>query len=206
MPPPQNVGRFFRHSDLTDEYFFKMYQIYIEYVRHENDLMNQRTTWSMTVQGGLLVILVYLLQKFFDINPALADSAAPLRDEHRQLFNLLIVVFWIIVCGLGLAVSSFSQRSINAAIAAQRELNLIWKVNFLERAEALKFPRLMGGGSVLADDHGGLLARSLPPILVGVWIIFFLFAVLGLVSLWSNIPYMIAEKIHTVTVQHDNTE
>ena len=63
-PTPPQVG-------LDQPSTLQIYDRYIEYVRHENELIHQRTTLVVTTQGGFLLLLSYTLQRYVDLITAL---------------------------------------------------------------------------------------------------------------------------------------
>lgn len=173
------------HNGLSEDQFLSMFKVYIEYTRHENELIHHRTTWLVTTQGGFILILAFLIQKYFEVvinllkivpNPENASQLVINSDQRATLS--LFIVFWIIICIVGFATSLSARRSIDAAIRAQTSIREKWDRLFLARADLVGLPHLMGGGSEIADKNGAHFARRLPQILLTVWIIFLILAVL----------------------------
>ncbi len=161
------------HRELTDDEFLDMYRIYIDYIRHENDLLNQRTTWFMTAQAALILVASYLLQKYLEVFGGFFKDKS-FSDLNYELKNMvvLLVLFWAVVCLLGIVTAASASRSIKAAVKAQQCLEERWAEKFLVRADELGLPRLMGGGDREAGGKGGYFAEKLPPLLIGAWILF----------------------------------
>ncbi len=119
-------------------------------MRHENDLVHQRTTWLVTLQAGLVVVLSYLTQKYFDFFIAVVKKSPTdfltLSDLH--LSSTAFLVFWAIVCIVGIVSSIFAWISIKAAVRAQYQVNERWKCKFQTRAQWMGFPDLSGGAVI----------------------------------------------------------
>jgi hypothetical protein len=175
------------HDQLDDADMFLMYKAYIEYMRHENDLVHQRTTWLVTLQAGLVVVLSYLTQKYFDFFIAVVKKSPTdfltLSDLH--LSSTAFLVFWAIVCIVGIVSSIFAWISIKAAVRAQYQVNERWKCKFQTRAQWMGFPDLSGGGSDRASHDGWAFATFLPFFLVIMWILFLCLDIIFWRSLWS---------------------
>lgn len=160
----------------TDDRVVEMYRLYIDYVRHENDLLHQRVTWFTTMQAALILVACYLMQRYFD-SVWIAAKAAAAFDPKQQGLLLQLTLFWSFTCGLGVLSAWTARTSITAALEAQDCLCDRWAARFLTVSERIGLPPLMGGGSPRARSNGGSFAKNLPTVLGVCWLAFL---VLGL--------------------------
>ena len=151
-----------------------MYKIHIEYIRHENELLHQRVTWFVAIQGGALAALSFSMQKYFESFlkfSAMPDVGALSVDERVSQFLVWaqFVGYWMLICWLGWVAARKAKISIKAALQAQKRVELNWARRFLDRADVVGFPALMGGGEDQASADGGAYAKHLPGIFTWIW-------------------------------------
>lgn len=164
----------------------RAYDRFRDYVVHEDDLINQRTTWMITVQSFIVATFGFGVQKKLEVASGLAtlrlfcssekvDQLKSIPIATGQLDTLLYGL-----CLLGGVIAYFTLRSVNAAASAIEHLKADWDRAVREflrsgRGDELKFlPGLTGGGSSLAASEGFQLPTWLPLIFVWGWVVAFL--------------------------------
>lgn len=119
-----------------------LYQVYADYVRHENDLLNHRTTWFVAIETVLVAGAAYLLLRYFESAIALVLG----RPDEKLPHIIEFIIAGLALCGFGLVAALAARRSIKAAIASQCALDATWRrliADGLRGADNL--PDLMGG-------------------------------------------------------------
>ena len=176
----------------------KLYDLFRGYLQHEDDLINSRLTWSLTVHGFLFASYGILLGKIADVFIGLpqAGANAPL-GEHiiAALFALQALVAM-----LGVLIGFSSWRAIIASHNAIQHLVTIAHSEGrpLEIVAgkgpgppgSILLPRIIGGGAKILppgegkQDHTGG-ARSyylwLPALIMLMW------SVLAVISVGSGV-------------------
>lgn len=143
----------------------ELYGIYIDYIRHENELLNHRTTWFLAIETVLIAAAGYLLLTYFE---SVVSHVAGDADEslaHIAEFFLA----GIVLCAFGLITAQGAGRSIKAALDAQDSLVDHWNRLKLPKAEVNRLPDLMGGKSLKAKLDGGHLADLLVKAAKAFW-------------------------------------
>lgn len=94
-----------------------------DYVQHEDDLINSRLTWSLTIHGFLFATLGILAGKAVDVLIELHKTSTP----PQQLKNVVVglIMLGLIVAVIGALVGYFSRQAIVAAHNAIQHLNAI---------------------------------------------------------------------------------
>jgi hypothetical protein len=144
------------------DHLTELYKVYRDYMKHEDDLLNQRTTWLLVIQGFLFATLAVLGEWVSPKDP-LSDL---LRTERLYLIYVLVGV------GIFIAVAAFI--SILAANEAIDSLQEKWEKELREhyRAEDWDlFPEIAGGGHKKAKARGKTPALAIPCIVSLAWII-----------------------------------
>ena len=187
------------HADLRDCSFsihpndthlpgvLSYYETLRSYIQHEDDLINSRLTWSLTVHGFLFAIYGILLGKIADMLLELHKWAelhqADLPKTHASPHQLELIVVYLAAVQLPIALFGVfvGMQSSQAIYGAHRALvhlesiahQGIFKLNptgHVPPAEAVLLPKIVSGG---AADHGG--PRSyylyLPVVTMCVWLL-----------------------------------
>ena len=139
------------------------YQIFRDYLQHEDDLIHQRVSWNWAVQAFLFAAYVATL-KF----GAPQEHGAP---QDRQLLNILTRY---VIPLLGIIVSLFSFCGTKAAHLAITQLENDWNRcrELYGRVEERTFlPDLTGGGSKPARRYGIWATVYLPLATAGAWLL-----------------------------------
>jgi hypothetical protein len=131
-----------------------LYRIFRDYLQHEDNLINSRLTWSLTVHGFLFACYGILLGKLAD------DFAALQASAHSQLQEHIIVAlfcFQLPIALLGVFVGFSSWRAIKASHYAIRHLVAIahhegqpLKIDTCVATvpdKAMLLPRIIAGGA-----------------------------------------------------------
>jgi hypothetical protein len=173
---------------------FKLYEIFRGYLEHEDNLINSRLTWSLTVHGFLFASYGILLGKIADEFSGLASTGThPLLAEHiiAALFALQALV-----AILGVVIGFSSWRAIIASHNAIQHLVTIAHshgrlLEILGRTETFLpgstlLPRIIGGGAKILppserNQDYTVGARSyylwLPALIMWMWAVLFVISV-----------------------------
>jgi ketosteroid isomerase-like protein len=155
-------------SQLAGIDWIQLYGVYRDYLKHEDELINRRLSWNLTLQGFLFAAYGLVITK--------ADEL----KGHLGLLRYLLPM-------LGVAVSSMSLIGIYAAQDAIKGLNSWWG-NITEcvkdSPDILPFPGLTGGGRDTANRLGKF-AHYIPIPILGVWVLILLITFLD--YLWQLI-------------------
>lgn len=153
-----------------------MYQVFIDYVRHENDLINHRTTWFLAIQGLTSAGAGFLLNGSASIyvHSLLAPNLALNMGAAKFL------LMWLLVAMAGILSAAAARRSIDAALHALDTLDAHWCAH-AHPDIAAHFPAMMGGMTTPKSNFGGSFAIDLPSIALTVWRLLVLVPVLALV-------------------------
>jgi len=171
-------------------------QLYAElrdYVKHEDSLINHRTTWLMTVQAFLIATFGFSYQKRFEVlsHARLENAVASLSDLIWQ-FD----VFLIILSVVGIGTSATARRSVTAAVEAIESVDECW--NKLKASGGWRrscdeepmlsyLPDITGGGNKAASRKGIGLSADLPLFFLILWIGFCALSLAILATDWVEL-------------------
>src|ERR1700683_324232 len=147
-----------------------LYQIYRDYAKREDNLVNWRLSWNLAAQGLLLAAFGLTIQKLFDA----CESNSPVGFK-LGLLKILVLALPVV----GFLISTSSALGVLAASLALKELQRKWREDIGAQFRAAdagawgQLPGLTGGGSPSAHALGMIPAFTLPWIFSLVW--FFLF-------------------------------
>lgn len=133
----------------------ELYAICIEYIRHENELMHQRTTWFLAIQSLLGAAIGYIFKEYY---VSFADYLSGRPDMMRP--PALSLTMWLACCVVGTLTGINAFISIRAAQKAQDRVEDLWKGSF-DSSVLDCFPDMMGGKNSTDNKKGGRLARVL---------------------------------------------
>jgi hypothetical protein len=179
-PSKEDIARYSVIPDVTAEHL-ALYAAFREYVKHEDDLINNRLNWNFTVQGFLFAAFSFSIQKMAELQsgPLFAKGPPAIQNNVRASIRDLAVVNFL-VGAMGLLVSAFVCIAVLAAQAALRELERKWIEGHQEYGERPPFkldthgphlPGLIGAGSSWAHRLGHWAPVSLPFWLAVTWTI-----------------------------------
>jgi hypothetical protein len=145
------------NEPMTEAELTARYLIYIDYIRHENELLNYRTTWFLAIETVIIAGAGYLLLNYFE------SIAFHLYRQPDSPFPhvLEFMIAWGTLCCFGMIAARSAARSIKAALAAQETLTNHWIALTSGEALVSNLPDLMGGKSLSARDDGGYFAERL---------------------------------------------
>jgi hypothetical protein len=146
-PPPQQptIGADFDEG-------IKTYEFFRDYVKHEDNLINQRLTWLLTIHGFLYATCGFTLQKKYEIaekiasdyvaHPALlcpivdyAHKCAQLQVKYFSMDNLgftsiEVDLFLFFLAAVGFIISILALISINAAKNAANSIRGLFEYQY----------------------------------------------------------------------------
>jgi hypothetical protein len=141
------------------EELLSLYYLYRDYMKHEDDLINQRSSWHLLLQG-------FLFATFGVLGEWQAEGGAGFLHSQR---------YWILygIIGTGLLISLFATSSILAADAAINKLHRCWddlpnKLLIPQEFWEL-LPGIAGAGSKHAKRWGKTPAIAIPIIIALAW-------------------------------------
>ena len=144
------------------------WDIYRDYMKHEDDLLNQRTTWHLVVQGLLFTALGVALQR--KVDPGATDIFYTL---HQWMVYIL--------AALAISIAALAFGGVWAAHSAIEQLCKEWKEDVLPQyhLHLPKLPGLAGAGLIKAAEWGKRPSLFLPPLIAGAWIVICLLTIWG---------------------------
>jgi hypothetical protein len=152
---PSGTGKRFSAANLR-----RHYAIYRDYIKHEDDLLNQRSTWHLLIQGFLFATLGVVGEWTF------AKDAPNYLATQRE--NLIYVL-----AGVGISVAAAAFLSILAANNAIDQLQKDWDTirSKFNIEDAALLPEIAGGGHPTAKSHGKLPAVCITVVVAVSWVV-----------------------------------
>lgn len=166
-----------------------------DYVKHEDNLINQRLTWNITIQAFAVTTYGFSIQKKIEVYGKIFEgcklpiaqqtlqecAAQPLIAQLGKIDQFLIGL----ACS-GILMNIVALLGIQAAHQAIGNLNSLWNAwdqqnNKGKTVSRSGLPGLTGGGIDVATQSGKRTSTNLPYLLIFMW----LFAVFFSVSLSS---------------------
>jgi hypothetical protein len=147
----------------------KHYQIFREYVEHEDALVNNRVLWNINIQGFLFAAYGFSVQ-------ALAQDFLNFGRKMSAVEPLIILVVMLPI--VGISVSYFSLKGVKAAQKAISDLKAQWDEvvkKLYAASDPDLLPCLIGGGkpsepsTVQKHNWGFLAPKGIPIICIIVW-------------------------------------
>jgi hypothetical protein len=169
-----------------DKRIEELYLLYRDYIKHENVLINYRTTWLITIQAFLITTFGFSYQKRFEVISSI------IRDENNKIIdiqgNLPILqdtlhqygLFIIFLSVIGIATSFFAFLSINAAIRSIKAVRDKWHhisgyISSINYTIIGHLPTITGGGDKFAYQNGKKISQFLPIFFILFWFMVALF-------------------------------
>lgn len=181
------------------------YEAFRSYARHEDNLINNRMTWMLTIHGFLYASYGFTLQKKLEILEKLKPrfviwgeaTNLPLHEYplpfRQTLFE--IEAFLGLIAVIGFLISLYAWLSVRAAKSAIVTLKRTYEKEhlgfpddperkFIELNDRPKLvlPPLAGGGEKYAHEVGHSASMTIPLFLMGSWTIAFVGTVFFVVS------------------------
>ena len=143
----------------------ELYSTIRTYVVHEDDLINQRTTWFTTLQNFTLVTFGLVYAKIFDTATGVVEHNYHLSNtySHFKYFLFVLASFGFVVSLLQFLAVSAAQRSISA-------LEKRWDTYCFRKPKGLLLPPMTGGGDRPATTWGHRLPKFLPWFCTIAWL------------------------------------
>jgi len=137
----------------------RIYDLYRDYVKHEDELINRRLSWNLTLQGFLFATYGVSFQ-------VLGNSAA--SDELKRHIKLLACALPVI----GGSVAILALLSILAAQASIDELKIRWAypAGHIREDVLEMLPGLTGAGRRFANRWGKIPQVGIPCVMIAAWI------------------------------------
>lgn len=147
------------------------YRIFRSYIEHEDNLINNRVTWNLAVQGFLFATYGFSLQNLAEVE-ANPNFAAQIKLSH-SVMQLKILVLAIPLVGFALSLGVFF--AVRAAQIALKKLREDCKTEVLDKAhEASCYLPLPGGaGKPWAIRLGFVPPFAIPLVFALAWAILF---------------------------------
>lgn len=161
-------------KNFPSEQLDKLFILYRDYLKHEDVLINYRTTWLVSVQSFLIATFGFSYQKKFEVlAQAIEKSAVAKLEISIYLYDFFMVLLIVI----GVFTSVAAMRSVSAAVLAINELKEKWEAIIKYYPPLYHLPNITGGGNTTASAIGAGLALRLPRGFLISWtvILFFTF-------------------------------
>jgi hypothetical protein len=128
--------------------YIELYNLYRDYLKHEDGLINWRTSWFLVVQAVVL------------------GAYATLRIKSNLLYHTILAL-----ASVGFFSCALHVISILAAVLAIRALRAKWEmlIHVLDE-DAKLLPGITSGGRRTRNTGGHLLAVMLPAIFGSLWL------------------------------------
>jgi hypothetical protein len=126
------------------EHNVKIYELLRDYIKQEDNLINQRLTWILTIHGFLYATYGLTIHKNLEIA---AKMAADLTDDKNRRVaaylngSILCTTLWemhlflILISLIGFFISYFGARSINAAYESATQVRDVLEKEFSTRTD-----------------------------------------------------------------------
>lgn len=162
--------------------YLAFYATFRDYAKHEDNLVNNRLTWILTIHGFLYATYGFTLQKELEV---LYRPDKPIADACYTLSQSYIFLFIITLVGATISIVGF--LSIRAAKRSLEYLDTIFQrntihvsINFDSKkrkdprthlfAGQFDFPSIQGGGRRSSIWSGFAASTAIPLILLGSWL------------------------------------
>ncbi|MBX9591087.1 MAG: hypothetical protein K2X43_17495 [Hyphomonadaceae bacterium] len=148
----------------------KLFEIYRDYVKHEDGLINFRVTWFVATQALVFAAYGLLAQEVFRTGSfGHGAGALPVLQADQPFRPTPWLAAVLVLCLLGALSAMTSTLSINAAYKAMQALSRRWQTIVLQGRTYDLLPALEGGGSLWAKRLGWVSGRMLPIVSFLVW-------------------------------------
>ena len=128
----------------------EIFSLYRDHTKHEDNLINQRMTWMITIQSFLIATFGFSYQKKLEILSKFLTETniSKISDNHLSEFYGTILrynIFLIIICVIGIGMSIITFSLLRVANLAIGGLEYQWcKVEEILKIKYL--PQITGGG------------------------------------------------------------
>jgi hypothetical protein len=167
----------------------EMYNLYRDYLKHEDSLVNNRMSWFSSYQSFLLSAYLASLS-----STALLRSKIVGQSTESALVIVAICLLTIVICSIGAQVSLHATDSIDAADKAIDALAKKWKTVARLFPKSEYFPGLVGGGEITNRDSGSRFQGEAPRVMFWAWLF------LGLIA-FGVLLLQVGQHTHQKSVQ-----
>ncbi|MCW3847487.1 hypothetical protein OF829_09550 [Sphingomonas sp. LB-2] len=140
-----------------------IYCVYRDYIKHEDNLINNRVGWFIQLHSFLIATYGIIFASF---TSTFAREAAAMVPGIRASACVLLAAISLV----GIASSLSASLSIWAAHKAIKALNRRWDAQSDKLDPRKVFPGLIGGGNKGRDWWGASFHLFLPACLFAAWI------------------------------------
>ncbi len=137
----------------------QIYDLYRDYVKHEDELINRRLSWNLTLQGFLFAAYGVSFQVLSN------TTADPAIRVHLRLLPCVFAVVGCLVATLVLMSILAAQSSIDGLKIRWRSPSSHIEDNVLEM-----LPELTGAGQHFANYWGKLSQVGIPNVIIIAWV------------------------------------
>ena len=148
-----------------------LYNVYRDYIKHENTLMNVRMTWFLTTQAFLFSSYALLNQKRISAG---AFEAVRSWEEFSGITDLKFkfsTVILTLICFFGYFTARRSYISVRAASLAVMALRRKWDSELAQDPAFSSLPGITGGGDEKAMNEGWASTAFLPRAAMVIWVL-----------------------------------
>jgi hypothetical protein len=151
----------------SDDGVVRRYELYREYLKHEDNLINYRLTWNITIQGFLFAACGFFFKP--------TDG-----QEHSVGASLPIPTYVLVIPVTGFCISAAAILGIVAAQRAIGSLEDQWSClpaayTNGQNTELPPLPPLAGGGAPNSLFFGTVISWLVPVIICVAWVAIFIF-------------------------------
>lgn len=169
-------------ADLGPAEVRNLHEIYRDYVKNEAELISQRSTWHLVIQGFL-----------FGTLGVIGEWQPPVPTGDKLQFERYFLVYVLVFIGIAIAI--IAKLSLNAAHIAIDALCKKWrKIVGLQPAGWSLLPHIAGGGSALAEGRGKIASLHIPTCIIIAWVLVFILATADRVALHPASPTLATEN------------
>ena len=152
--------------------YFEQFRIFRDYIEHEDDLINQRATWNVTIQGFLFAAFALIVQS--RVQATEIDHTASMLMQLTAYGLIPVVGFFV---GFFSFLSTFAARSAIERLQQDYDVHVLgaWsRVNW-DSCEQRRLrirpvlPKITGGGAKKAAILGFALPHCIPLVFVFAW-------------------------------------
>lgn len=150
-----------------------VYDLYRDYIKHEDTLINYRSSWFGVIQSFLLTGYVFTFHKKYDVALAIARDGTSAKLALPQVLKLAVIqteVFLLIICIAGMLLSWIAQRSTSAASKALDRLQQHFDEARRKHTFLDELPGPTGGGNRDVSAEGIALGSYFPVAMGGFWL------------------------------------
>jgi hypothetical protein len=169
---PKNLTQTAVQASPTTLTKWEHFEIFRDYVKREDELINQRLTWNLAIQGFLFATYGFSLQKLAEVqSKALIEKGAEFAKQvatHSDVIHLKSLV--ALMPWVGALMAFVVWLAILAARLAIAQLNKNWNdAKGIHTGTQPDLPDLLGGGVAFANSLGFWAPLAIPLIFVVGW-------------------------------------